>query len=141
MDRLNSYNREALITLLAIESLMQSYEQQFKGLCKRVEDGWRDFRLVESTVSRLNERLLKSVPESQIKTVANHAKSTSIRISTTRVGKPDDDDWVISRDDLETLINYAAEGRCMMCTNPDGRGCRLRQLIEECPVEMKVDCL
>ena len=141
MDRLNSYNREALITLLAIESLMQSYEQQFKGLCKRVEDGWRDFRLAESTVSRLNERLLKSVPESQIKTVANHAKSTSIRISTTRVSKPDDDDWVISRDDLETLINYAAEGRCMMCTNPDGRGCRLRQLIEECPVEMKVDCL
>ena len=120
---------------------MQSYEQQFKGLCKRVEDGWRDFRLAESTVSRLNERLLKSVPESQIKTVANHAKSTSIRISTTRVNKLDDDDWVISRDDLETLINYAAEGHCMMCTNPDGRGCRLRQLIEECPVEMKVDCL
>ena len=141
MDRLNSYNREALIALLAIESLMQSYEQQFKDLCKRVEDGWRDFRLAESTVSRLNERLLKSVPESQIKTVANHAKSTSIRISTTRVNKPNDDDWVISRDDLETLINYAAEGRCMMCTNPDGRGCRLRQLIEECPVEMKVDCL
>lgn len=141
MDRLNSYNREALITLLAIESLMQSYEQQFKGLCKRVENGWRDFRLVESTISRLNEKLLKTVPDDQLRTIANHAKNTSIRVSTTRVTKPMDDDWVIARADLETLINYAAEGRCMMCTNPDGRGCRLRQLIEECPVEMKVDCL
>ena len=141
MKRMNSYDRESLITLLAIESLLKGYERQFKTLSDRVKYGWRDFRLIEYTISRLNENLLKTVPESQIKTVANHAKSTSIRISTTRVSKPDDDNWVISRDDLETLINYAAEGRCMMCTNPDGRGCRLRQLIEECPVEMKVDCL
>ena len=141
MKRINSYDRESLITLLAIESLLKGYERQFKTLSDRVKYGWRDFRLIEYTISRLNENLLKTVPESQIKTIANHAKSTSIRISTTRVSKPDDDNWVISRDDLETLINYAAEGHCLMCTNKDGRGCRLRQLIEECPVEMKVDCL
>lgn len=141
MKRMNSYDRESLITLLAIESLLKGYERQFKTLSDRVKYGWRDFRLIEYTISRLNENLLKTVPDDQLRTIANHAKNTSIRVSTTRVTKPMDDDWVIARADLETLINYAAEGRCMMCTNHDGRGCRLRQLIEECPVEIKVDCL
>ena len=141
MNRMNSYDRESLITLLAIESLLKGYEHQFKTLSDRVKYGWRDFRLIEYTISRLNENLLKTVPDNQLRTITNHAKNTSIRVSTTRITKPTDDNWMISRTDLETLINYAAEGHCLMCTNTDGRGCRLRQLIEECPVDMTVDCL
>ena len=136
LKRMNAKDREALINLCAVDCLMQCDADQFKLLSKRIPNGWRDYRMVQSTLDRMTTKLLSTVPPDQLNTILRHTENVTVRVVMKGINDKPKDDWVISRSDLAFLINGAVHGMCLMCTNTTGQGCHLRRLLEECPMDV-----
>lgn len=136
LKRINAKDREALINLCAVECLMRYDAEQFKLLSKRVPNAWRDYRMVQTTLDRLSGKLLATVPPEQLATILKHTEKAIIKVAIKGINDQPEDNWVISRNDLTLLINGAIHGQCLMCTNTTGQGCRLRQIIEESPIDV-----
>lgn len=144
LKRINAKDRETLVNLCAVECLMRYDAEQFKLLSNRVPNAWRDYRMVQTTLDRLSGKLLATVPPEQLATILKHTQNAIIKVAIKGINDQPEDNWVISRTDLELLINSAAEGKCLMCTNITGQGCQLRRIIEESPMALTglaVGCL
>lgn len=134
VTRMNAAQKEAAVALYGIENLMQGYDKQFRALAQRVPHGWRDFRLALMTISKLISRILDTVPADQMRAMVNQMAISDIKVVTKSATRQREDDWVVSRDELATLMNYAVEGACLMCDDPNGYSCPLRKLMDELPV-------
>lgn len=136
LKRMNAKDREALINLCAVDCLMQCDAEQFKLISKRIPNGWRDYRMMQSTIGRMTTNLLATVPPDQLGTILRHTENVTVRVVMKGINDKPKDDWVVGRADLALLINAAIEGQCLMCTNTTGQGCWLRRLIDESPVDV-----
>ena len=136
LKRINAKDRECMVNLCAVECLMRCDADQFKLVSKRVPNAWRDYRMVQTTLDRLNGKLLATVPPEQLGTILKHTQNAIVKVAIKGINDKPEDDWVISRTDLSMLINAEVEEMCLMCTNTTGQGCWLRRIMEESPVDV-----
>ena len=136
LKRINAKDRECIVDLCAIDCLMQCEAEQFKRMSKRIPNGWRDYRMIQSTLGRMTANMLATVPPDQLSTILKHTQNAIVKVAIKGINHKPEDDWVISRVDLSLLINGAIEGQCMMCNNTTGQGCWLRRIIEESPMDI-----
>lgn len=128
--------QEALMGLYAVASLLKAYDGQFSSLTKRVPNGYRDYRLMYTILHKLLEKLFDTVPPSQLNAIYNRAAISEIKMVPKSVTGQRDDHWLMTRDEIEDLVNWAAEGKCTVCSDRVGRKCKLRKMMEELPVDI-----
>lgn len=136
LKRINAKDREVMVNLCAVECLMQCEADQFKLMSKRIPNGWRDYRMIQSTLSRMTGNLFATVPPDQLHTILKHTEKAIVKVAIKGINNQPEDDWVISRTDLSMLIDAAVDGMCLMCNNTTGQGCWLRRIMEESPVNV-----
>ena len=133
--RMTAADREVLNTLFAMASLMEHYNERFKLLCDRAENGWRDFRLTETRINGIIEKILDTVPIEQLRTIKNHMKLATIHIGVKNAGERPKDHWVLSYDETATLAENAVNVRCISCMDYNGP-CKLRDVLKNIPIEV-----
>lgn len=130
--RLPAAGREALNALFATHSIMAGYAEQFKRLCERIPSGWRDFRMVQTKIESMLDKLLDTIPQEQLQTIKHHLEISTIHLGVKGV-RPKDY-WLISYDDLADLAEHATKTECFACTKTDGP-CRLREILKDLPIQ------
>lgn len=134
-ERINARQREAFVALYGGAQLLDKYYADFAALSRRVPNGYRDYKLTMSVLEKLLGKLLDTIPADQLQTIQRQMSMSEIRVATRDYTGKRHDDWLLSRDDISTLVNAAAE-RCMTCENETGAGCGLSRLIDELPVDV-----
>lgn len=131
--KLPAAGRETLNALCAMHSIMETYEDQFKRLCQRIPNGWRDFRMVLKKLESMMEGLLDTIPREQLLTIRRHMELSTIHLGVKPAGPRPKDYWVISYDDLADLAEYATKTTCFACEK--NGPCRLREIMEDLPIQ------
>lgn len=139
--RMRRNERELMILLYAMEMLLgNARETSQKTLKARTRTGWRDIRLVETLLDRTTTALFDTVPQDQLQAIYADVKNSSIQIRVKAAAAVPDSIWHLETGQIATLVNYAAQS-CLMCENRTGKGCGLKKLLEELPIEITGDTL
>ena len=134
--RINSVTREALTILYAAGQAIDMVAPKLEQLTRRVPNGWRDLRMVQSKLDKLVESVLNTIPVEQLDTMIAQMRISHLRIVTNDVGKSDDSKWLVPRDELTELVAAVVDEKCLMCDKTDWYNCRLRQIITDLPVDV-----
>lgn len=124
--------REALNAMFAMHSVMTGFEEQFKHMSRRIPNGWRDFRLIQSKMAKMLEDILDTIPLEQLQVIKRHMEISSIHLGVSGV-KPKDY-WLMTHEDLADLADYATKTTCFACTDTD-KPCRLREILKNLPIK------
>ena len=134
--RLPSVAREAFQILYSCSCVLDHMEKYFEPIVRRVPNGWRDFKLLQSTFGRLIGRILDTLPPDQLRTIVEQVRISEIRLITKRVDNIATDQWVMDRGDLAYLANKAIETTCIACDGSCKNQCKLRRIIDDLPVDI-----
>ena len=135
--RINSVTREALTILYAAGQAIDMVAPKLEQLTRRVPNGWRDLRMVQSKLDKLVESVLNTIPVEQLDTMIAQMRISHLRIVTNDVGKSDDSKWLVPRDELTELVAAVVDEKCLMCDKTDWYNCNLRRIISDLPVDVK----
>ena len=135
--RINSVTREALTILYAAGQAIDMVAPKLEQLTRRVPNGWRDLRMVQSKLDKLVESVLNTIPVEQLDTMIAQMRISHLRIVTNDVGKSDESKWLVPRDELTELVAAVVDEKCLMCDKTDWYNCNLRRIISDLPVDVK----
>lgn len=135
--RINSVTREALTILYAAGQAIDMVAPKLEQLSRRVPNGWRDLRMVQSKLDKLVESVLNTIPVEQLDTMIAQMRISHLRIVTNDVGKSDESKWLVPRDELTELVAAVVDEKCLMCDKTDWYNCKLRRIIRDLPVDVK----
>ena len=128
---LTVHEARRLIVVAALNDGLHRGEDDLRERLKLVPNGWRDWRLVTSTVDRLLTAIYMTIPDEQLIS-QQHALShseVSVKLrSATRLPE-----WVhIKADDMDMLIGLAIQSECRICLRTDSevRRCKLRKVLQ-----------
>lgn len=135
--RINSTTREALTILYAAGQAIDMVAPKLEQLARRVPNGWRDLRMVQSKIDKLIESVLNTIPVEQLDTMIAQMRISHLRIVTNDVGQSDESKWLVPRDELTELVAAVVDEKCLMCDKHDWYNCQLRRIIMDLPVDVK----
>lgn len=135
-QRVNSVTREALTILYAAGQAIDMVAPKLEQLTRRVPNGWRDLRMVQSKLDKLVESVLNTIPVEQLDTMIAQMRISHLRIVTNDVGKSDESKWLVPRDELTELVAAVVDEKCLMCDKTDWYNCQLRRIITDLPVDV-----
>ena len=135
-QRVNSVTREALTILYAAGQAIDMVAPKLEQLARRVPNGWRDLRMVQSKLDKLVETLLNTIPVKQLDTMIAQMRISHLRIVTNDIGKSDESKWLVPRDELTELVTAVVDEKCLMCDKHDWYNCKLRRIITDLPVDV-----
>mgnify|MGYP001078885974 FL=1 len=136
-QRVNSVTREALTILYAAGQAIDMVAPKLEQLTRRVPNGWRDLRMVQSKLDKLVESVLNTIPVKQLDTMIAQMRISHLRIATNDIGKSDESKWLVPRDELTELVAAVVDEKCLMCDKTDWYNCQLRRIITDLPVDVK----
>lgn len=134
--RINSTTREALTILYAAGQAIDMVAPKLEQLTRRVPNGWRDLRMVQSKLDKLVESVLNTIPVEQLDTMIAQMRISHLRIVTNDVGQSDESKWLVPRDELTELVAAVVDEKCLMCDKTDWYNCKLRRIITDLPVDV-----
>ena len=135
-QRVNSVTREALTILYAAGQAIDTVAPKLEQLTRRVPNGWRDLRMVQSKLDKLIESMLNTIPVEQLDTMIAQMRISHLRIVTNDVGQSDESKWLVPRDELTELVAAVVDEKCLMCDKTDWYNCKLRRIITDLPVDV-----
>ena len=135
-QRINSVTREALTILYAAGQAIEMVAPKLEQLTRRVPNGWRDLRMVQSKLNKLVEDMLVTIPVKQLDTMIAQMRISHLQIATNEVGKSDESKWLVPRDELTELVAAVVDEKCLMCDKEDWFNCKLRRIITDLPVDV-----
>lgn len=135
-QRVNSVTREALTILYAAGQAIDMVAPKLEQLTRRVPNGWRDLRMVQSKLDKLIESMLNTIPVEQLDTMIAQMRISHLRIVTNDVGQSDESKWLVPRDELTELVAAVVDEKCLMCDKTDWYNCKLRRIITDLPVDV-----
>lgn len=136
-QRLNSSQRDALLTAyFMIGVIKEKYGHEFETMSRRLPHGYRDYRLIVTTLDRFVEAILDTVPGEQLKTMLRQVKNTELCTRGKQVSASDTDVWVTTRRDIALLADMAADGRCLVCDKSNMSGCELKRILKDLPIDI-----
>lgn len=130
----NGREMAAIDWLGVLCAMMAEHEPGIKARLKNVKNGWRDYRLALTLVSKLLGKAVADLPESQQRHVRNVLKTHEVTLRPAQIVKTPNDMLLIDKDAFRTVINMAMEAECAICIKSDAeiRGCKLRKALETC---------
>lgn len=141
--RLNGLEMEGwqcLAMMVIICDALERKTNMKKLLDSRTEHGWRDWRLATTTLDRVNEEVLKSVPEKQLRTIRANVQQNTIKFTPRFGASPlPPDMWSITREDLATLADKAVATECAVCFREDYYNCPLHKVLKSLPLELSTE--
>lgn len=130
---LTSGEYQALRSIFAAVSELATHETAIKSRARFVKNGWRDFRQCTTTLVRLMERIMNTIPLDKIRTIQRELDNTQLLIKVNAAPiKVDDGITYIGVKDLEKLVQKACENECMLCEKDKAgvRHCEMRKCLE-----------
>ena len=139
IERMRRNEREQMILLYAMLMMIQNARDSLKNtLTSRTSTGWRDIRLIETILDKMTTELFDTVPKEQLQAIYADVKNSSIQVRVKAAGSVPDSIWHLETGQIATLVNHAVLG-CMTCDNTTGKGCGLKKILEELPLEISGD--
>lgn len=131
LKRVRSAENQALKCFCAMDSMMQRDTMALEGRVRSIKNGWRDYRMLQSVMRNLREKIYDTIPPEQVQTIERNLSTMEFRIGAARVAT--DDDYVyIKLPDLVTLVRYAKQNECFACDKDkqEARKCDLRKCLD-----------
>ena len=101
--RINAEGKELFASLYAVENILKVYEEKYHRLVDRIPNGWRNFRLAQSNIEKINTALIDTIPVEQLITLKKQLELTDIQIGIKSPAGRSKNYWVMSYDDLADL--------------------------------------
>ena len=114
--------------------MMADHEQGIKSRLNGVKNGWRDYRLALTLVSKLLGKAVAGLPAHQQRHVRNVLKTHEVTLRPAQIVKTPNDMLLIDKAAFRTIINTAMAAECAICLKSEAeiRGCKLRKALETC---------
>ena len=132
--RINAEGKELFASLYAVENILKVYEEKYHRLVDRIPNGWRNFRLAQSNIEKINTALIDTIPVEQLITLKKQLDLTDIQIGIKSPAGRNKNYWVMSYDDLADLADAATKTECFTCDGAK-HNCRLRQILKDLPIQ------
>ena len=85
--RMRSREHEAMKMFCAADTVMSTWAGDLEQRLRSIPNGWRDWRMLQSRMRNLRERLYDSVPDEQIATMERHLSRIEMLVAATHVAK------------------------------------------------------
>lgn len=118
--------------LVAMESRVMEVEDALRERLRQVPNGWRQFRLLVTTLNGLLDDLYRTVPQKGLMYLQNIMAQGEVLIRFVPASRSPE--WKLVKDeDLAVLINLAMGSECAICMRQgrEARKCRLRRALED----------
>ena len=118
--------------LVGMESRINESGDALRERCKRIPNGWRDYRLIASTLDRLLTNLYTTVPYKGRLYLKKLIDNGEILIRERPLVRTPE--WrMIKDEDLATLVNTAMASECAICLREgkEAKKCKLRRALED----------
>ena len=118
--------------LVGMESRIAESGDTMRERLRRIPNGWRNFRLIFSTLDRLLTDLYDTVPYKgrlYLRKLMEHGEIIIREQPTVRTSE-----WnMIKDEDLATLVNTAMASECAIClrAGKEAKKCKLRRALED----------
>ena len=102
-----------------------------------IKYGYRDWRCANALLDKLNDAVLDTVPDKQLRTIRQNVMQNTIKFTPKHSANPlPPDMWCMTREDLLVLADKATETTCAMCDRQDVWNCKLREVMKDLPLEL-----
>ena len=130
----NGREMAAIDWLGVLCAMMADHEQGIKSRLNGVKNGWRDYRLALTLVSKLLGKAVAGLPAHQQRHVRNVLKTHEVTLRPAQIVKTPNDMLLIDKAAFRTIINTAMAAECAICLKSEDeiRGCKLRKALETC---------
>lgn len=130
----NGREMAAIDWLGVLCAMMADHEQGIKSRLNGVKNGWRDYRLALTLVSKLLGKAVAGLPAHQQRHVRNVLKTHEVTLRPAQIVKTPNDMLLIDKAEFQTIINTAMEAECAICIKSEAeiRGCKLRKALKTC---------
>lgn len=130
----NGREMAAIDWLGVLCAMMADHEQGIKSRLNGVKNGWRDYRLALTLVSKLLGKAVAGLPAHQQRHVRNVLKMHEVTLRPAQIVKTPNDMLLIDKATFRTIINTAMAAECAICLKSEAeiRGCKLRKALETC---------
>ena len=118
--------------LVAMESRVMEVGEALRDRLRLVPNGWRQFRLLTSTLDRLMTDLYDTIPykgQLYLRNILDHGEVLIRFVPASR-----NPEWKLVKDeDLAVLVNMAMASECAMCLRQgrEAKKCKLRRALED----------
>ena len=121
--------------LVGMESRIVESGDALRERLKLVPNGWRDYRLIFTTLDRLLRNLYNTIPDKGLQYINKIIKHGEILIRFSPVARTPE--WLLIKDDdLAVIVNLAMSAECAICLKQgrEAKKCKLRRALEDiCP--------
>lgn len=132
---MNADTRDAFVLLYATGMTLRQVQDHMVYLSRRARNFQRRIRMAQSLLLNLSDEIMKTITPEQLLSIKQQMEGSYIKIARKDAGKPDNGTWVMTRDELSKLVQYAVENNCVLC---DGKQkCELRRLLRDVPVSIE----
>ena len=130
----NGREMAAIDWLGVLCAMMADHEQGIKSRLNGVKNGWRDYRLALTLISKLLGKAVAGLPAHQQRHVTNVLRTHEIHLRLASTAKIPGDCLMVERDAFREIINTAMAAECAICLKSEAeiRGCKLRKALETC---------
>ena len=130
----NGREMAAIDWLGVLCAMMADHEQGIKSRLNGVKNGWRDYRLALTLVSKLLGKAVAGLPAHQQRHVRNVLKTHEVTLRPAQIVKTPNDMLLIDKAAFRTIINTAMAAECAICLKSEAeiRDCKLRKALETC---------
>lgn len=114
--RLRQEETDAIVFMLCAVKRFQEAQQVMEKRISMIPNGKRNIRLIESTLDKLIDRLLDTIPLEKLGTLDLLMPDVRVNVTyTRRAGKSNEDVSGIATKDLDLLTAAAHDGVCKLC--------------------------
>lgn len=123
---------DVLEKLVLLDAVLNLNGEIIRPRLARIKNGWRDFRMAASTISRLVDALLETCTVRTLERLQSIGENCNLYIKPRSIAKVDPC-LVVHESALMQLINKTCEAECAICfkQGAEVRGCTLRKTMME----------
>ena len=117
--------------LVGMESRIVESGDALRERLRMVPNGWRDFRLIFTTLDRLLRNLYDTIPNKGLQYLQKLTKHGEILIRFSPAARSQE--WLLIKDDdLAVIVNLAMAAECAICLKQgrEAKKCELRKALE-----------
>ena len=123
---------DVLEKLVLLDAVLNRNGEIIRPRLARIKNGWRDYRMAASTISRLVDALLETCTVRTLERLQSMAKNCDLSIKPRSISK-DDPCLMIHESALMQLVNTTCNAECAICfkSGEEVKACTLRKTLME----------
>ncbi len=125
-------SRDDVNRIMGLFAAITEFDRCEKEMEQRVRacpNGWRDLRLIESTLDRLVENILQTVPIEKLQSIKRMMPGMQYKSYYGRPASIEKDETIIQTESLDVLTDFAHE-HCKFCIDGNCNNCKLGKVLD-----------